>query len=118
MRENVLVTGDAGFIGSHMNILGTTMGQSLLRLWVKKGVSLHFATVERGGVLLVHKATLRAFLTRQFVNNRMLNLSFVNKVCNSLWRVCIKRVLLCLNSCFVGQKRRYSTFNKFLGSEF
>jgi hypothetical protein len=118
MRENVLVTGGAGFIDSNVNILGTTMGQSLLRLWVKKGVSLHFVAEERGGVLLVHEATLRAFLTQEFVNNRMLNLPFVNKVCNSLWRTCIKRMLLCLNSCFVGRKRRYSTFNKFLGSEF
>jgi hypothetical protein len=118
MRENVLMTGSTGFIGSHVNILGTTMGQSLLRLWMKKRVKLHFATEERGGVLLVHEATLRAFLTQQFVNNRMLNRPFVNKVYSSLWRACIKRVLLCLNSCFVGQKRRYLTLNKFLGSEF
>jgi len=37
MRENVLMTGSTGFIGSHVNILGMTIGQSLLRLWVKKG---------------------------------------------------------------------------------
>jgi hypothetical protein len=118
MRENVLMTGNTGFIGSHVNILGTTMGQSLLRLWVKKLVKLHFVAEERRRVHRVHEATLRAFLTQQFVNNRMLNLPFVNKVYSSLWRACIKRVLLYLNSCFVGQKRRYLTFNKFLGSEF
>jgi hypothetical protein len=118
MRENVLVIGSAGFIGSHVNILGTIMGQSLLRLWVKKGVKLHFVAEEPRGVLLVHEAILRAFLTQEFVNNRMLNRPFVKKVCTSLWRTCIKRMLLCLNSCFVGQKRRYSTFNKCLGSEF
>jgi hypothetical protein len=118
MRENVLMTGSTGFIGSHVNIVGTTMGQSLLRLWMKKRVKLHFVVEERRRVHRVHEATLRAFLTQQFVNNRMLSRSFVKKVYSILWRACIKRVLLCLNSCFVGQKRRYLTLNNFLGSEF
>jgi hypothetical protein len=85
VRENVSMTGSTGFIGSHVNILGTTMGQSLLRLWMKKGVKLHFVAEERRGVHRVHEAILRAFLTQTFVNNRMINLLFVNKVCNSLW---------------------------------
>jgi hypothetical protein len=104
MHENVLVAGSAGFIGSHMNIPGTIIGQSLLRLWMKKGVKPHFVAEERRGVLRVHEATLRASLTQEFVNNSMLNRPFVKKVCTSLWRTCIKRMLLRLNSCFVGKK--------------
>jgi hypothetical protein len=79
MRENVLVIGSAGFIGSHVNIPGTIIGQSLLRLWVKKRVKLNFVAEEPRGVLRVNEATLRAFLTQEFVNNRMLNRPFVKK---------------------------------------
>jgi hypothetical protein len=60
MRENVSMIGGAGLIGTHVNILGAAIGQSLLRPLVKKRVGLRLAAEWCRRVLRVHEATLRS----------------------------------------------------------